>query len=104
MDSKGRFTKGDPRVGRKPGSVNLIPKTVKAMIEGALDDLGGQAWLVQQAKKHPQAFMALVSRIIPRDMAVSVTHSLEQLVNDSREPIEHQPVKRIEEHGEHRAQ
>jgi hypothetical protein len=38
---------------------------VRAMITGALRDLGGQRWLTAQAKKHPIAFMNLIGRCLP---------------------------------------
>jgi hypothetical protein len=39
--------------------------SIRALIEGALDDLGGQAWLVKQANRYPQKFMELVARVMP---------------------------------------
>lgn len=85
MDSKGRFTKGDKRAGRRTGSQNKVTKAVKEMIEGALHDLGGQAWLVKAAKKNPGAFMSLLAKILPKDIKVEgeVKHTLEQLVTQS---------------------
>jgi hypothetical protein len=38
---------------------------VRAMITGALYDLGGKAWLTRQAKSHPIAFMNLIGRCLP---------------------------------------
>jgi hypothetical protein len=52
-------------MGRKPGVPNKITTDLKEMILGALNESGGQAYLVKQAAKNPVAFMALVARIIP---------------------------------------
>lgn len=35
------------------------------MILGALSDVGGQAYLARQAEKHPQAFLALLGKVLP---------------------------------------
>lgn len=79
----GRGSKpGERRGGRGKGTPNKTTTAIKEMIEGALSDLGGQKWLVGAAKENPAAFMALVGRLIPRDLNVSgeVKHTLEQLI------------------------
>ncbi|MBW9250228.1 MAG: hypothetical protein GJU72_14485 [Acidithiobacillus ferriphilus] len=65
-----------PGPGRPKGSPNKITGNVKSMILGALDDLGGQAWLVEQAKADPRAFMSLLGRILPSEISLDahVTH------------------------------
>ena len=65
-----------PGPGRPVGSPNKITSNVKSMILGALDDLGGQAWLVEQAKADPRAFMSLLGRILPSEISLDahVTH------------------------------
>jgi hypothetical protein len=59
----GNFKPGNP--GRKAGTPNKLTSTVKMLVMGALEAKGGQAWLEKQMEKHPVAFMALLSRIIP---------------------------------------
>ena len=39
------------------------------MILGALSDVGGRAYLAQQAQKNPTAFMGLVGKILPTSIA-----------------------------------
>ena len=39
------------------------------MIVGALNDVGGRAYLARQAEKNPNAFMALVGRVLPLNIA-----------------------------------
>ncbi len=38
---------------------------LKAMITGALEDVGGQAYLARQAEKSPAAFIALLGKVLP---------------------------------------
>ncbi|MBU2836868.1 hypothetical protein HF673_14120 [Acidithiobacillus thiooxidans] len=66
-----------PGPGRPKGSPNKITGNVKSMILGALDDLGGRIWLVEQAKADPRAFMSLLGRILPSEISVDahVTHA-----------------------------
>lgn len=35
------------------------------MILGALDDNGGQAYLAEQARSNPTAFMGLIGKVLP---------------------------------------
>ena len=57
--------------GRPKGAVNKLSKTLKDMILGALDDAGGQAYLVEQARANPSAFLSLVGRFVPRETALT---------------------------------
>ncbi len=41
------------------------------MIEKALRDAGGAEYLREQARESPAAFMALVGKLIPKDLTVS---------------------------------
>lgn len=56
--------------GRKAGVPNRVTANVKQMILGALDDLGGQQWLVESAKQDPKAFMSLLARILPSEISM----------------------------------
>lgn len=51
--------------GRPKGTQNKITADVKAMILGALNDAGGQAYLLAQAHENPKAFLTLVGRVLP---------------------------------------
>ena len=76
--------KGNPKTGgRKKGVTNKVNAEVKELIRGALDDVGGQAYLVEQAKANPIAFMALIGKILPKDINAKIegTISLE-MVNE----------------------
>jgi hypothetical protein len=56
--------------GRKAGVPNKVTGDVKAMILGALEQAGGQAYLADQAEQNPGAFMALVGKVLPKDLKV----------------------------------
>jgi hypothetical protein len=56
--------------GRKAGVPNKVTGDVKAMILGALEQAGGQQYLADQAEQNPGAFMALVGKVLPKDLKV----------------------------------
>ena len=59
------MAKGRKTGGRGAGTRNKITTALKDVILGALSDAGGQAWLVEQTRKNPVAFMALIGRVLP---------------------------------------
>jgi hypothetical protein len=60
--------KKKPRGASRKGIPNKTTKAIKDMIEGALQDVGGQAYLAQQARENPAAFMGLLGKILPKDV------------------------------------
>lgn len=62
-----KYAKGH---GRPKGTPNKVTTQVKEMILAALDDAGGQKYLAKQAEKNAPAFMALLAKILPRDVVV----------------------------------
>ncbi len=56
---------GERRGGRKKGTPNHTTTTLKDMILAALAEVGGQAYLAEQASKNANAFMTLVGRVLP---------------------------------------
>ena len=70
--------RGNAGKGRPVGAKNKVTRQLKEMILGALDDAGGQAYLAAQAHDNPQAFMALLGRVLPTTLA-----------GDSNNPIRH---------------
>lgn len=65
---------GKPGPGRPPGSKNKLNATVKMMVLGALEKLGGERWLVKQAKDHPQAFMQMLQKVMPTQVVGDVSY------------------------------
>jgi hypothetical protein len=57
--------------GRPKGSRNKMMRALKDMILQALDDVGGQAYLVEQAHKNPAAFLTLLGKVLPLQVAGS---------------------------------
>lgn len=80
MAGKGGRTKTSGQ-GRPKGTPNNITRDIKAMIEGALEDAGGRAYLAKQANENPAAFMGLVGKILPREVKaeVAATHVIQRL-------------------------
>jgi hypothetical protein len=68
----GRKTGG----GSRKGSPNKVTKALKDMILGALDDAGGQKYLSAQAKANPSAFLTLVGKVLPMQVAGDPDHPL----------------------------
>jgi hypothetical protein len=63
------------KLGRPTGVPNKVTKAVKDMILGALEDVGGQDYLAEQAHENPSAFMSLVGKIIPNEVNAKVENS-----------------------------
>lgn len=62
----GGRTKGAPKTGgRQKGTPNKITRALKDMILEALHEEGGVAYLREQAREQPAAFMALVGKVLP---------------------------------------
>ena len=66
------MAKGIKTGGRQKGATNKTTAELKEMILGALSEVGGQAYLVQQALDNPNAFMTLVGKVVPRDLNEAV--------------------------------
>lgn len=63
------FQKGHKRVGgKKKGSQHKHTKELKDMIRNALDKMGGEKYLMKQAKDNPNAFLTLVGKTLPLDV------------------------------------
>lgn len=57
-----------PGAGRPKGSPNKVNGDIRAMISGALHDVGGRDYLAEQARSNPQSFMALVGKTVPKEL------------------------------------
>lgn len=75
--------------GRPKGVPNKLNGDIKAMILGALQDVGGQQYLAQQAYENPVAFMGLVAKVLPLQLQGSGPDgALELIVTGVRRAIE----------------
>jgi len=57
--------------GRRPGSRNKFTTEVRAAILDAFVQLGGSSWLVRVANENPAAFCAMLSKLLPHELATS---------------------------------
>ena len=63
------MAKGVKTGGRTKGTPNKTTKALKEMILGALDQAGGESYLLQQARENPNAFLTLVGKVLPTTLA-----------------------------------
>ncbi len=70
--------------GRPPGSLDKGNALIREMVVSALDDAGGVEYLVRQANEKPAAFLALLGKVLPVQIAgdptapVKISFSWEQ--------------------------
>jgi hypothetical protein len=64
-------SRGNAGKGRPKGVPNKATATAKQMLQGVIDELG-HAWLLREAKKHPTAFFALISKLVPTAIEAEV--------------------------------
>ena len=57
--------------GRKKGVPNKINADLRQMILDSLEDAGGKDYLRKQAIENPSAYLALVGKVIPKEMAIT---------------------------------
>lgn len=55
--------------GRPKGVPNKNTTALKDMILGALEDAGGVEYLARQAKENPGAFLTLLGKVLPLQVA-----------------------------------
>lgn len=61
-----------PGPGRPVGSKNQYTKDIRNMILASLDKLGGLEYLVTQGKENPGPYLALVGKVLPKEIAATV--------------------------------
>lgn len=91
MANAGSFRKGEKRPNQGKRGPCKVTTDVKAMILKALNDAGGDAYLLERAKdpKTASAFMALVGRVLPKEIKadVAATHVIGNLTEDQQRAI-----------------
>jgi hypothetical protein len=73
--------KGKAGPGRPKGLPNKQTAAIKDMIIGALDRAGGVDYLVEQSEKNPTAFMGLVGKVLPMQLAGADGGELKIIIN-----------------------
>ena len=56
----------------------------KAAIEEAFGEVGGAAWLVEQAKEKPEVFAGLLGKIIPKEVTVNLNANLAAMSEEEK--------------------
>jgi hypothetical protein len=84
--------KGSPKTGgRKPGSQNRVQSDIRAMVVGALNELGGVAYLVRCANdpKTASSFVTLIGKCLPKEIKadVAATHVIGSLSPEHQKAI-----------------
>ena len=64
-------TQSLPR-GRPPGARNKVTMELREMVRASLDEVGGVAYLVRQARANPGAYLALLGKVLPKEIAATV--------------------------------
>jgi hypothetical protein len=88
MAGQGRLKTG----GRQKGTLNKTSALLKDAVLQATDTAGGEAGLVGylalQARENPVAFMGLLGKLIPSQIAADVTQSVATVTADIMTPEE----------------
>ena len=84
---------GAPKTGgREKGTPNKVTKQLKELILGALDGVGGQAYLERQAEENPGPFLTLLGKVLPTtlsgdaDNPLKVYQQVAYVIVDPKEP------------------
>lgn len=73
--------KGTPKTGgRAKGTPNKTTGQVKDMVLTALGNVGGVKYLERQANENPTAFMTLVGKVIPLQVAGDPENPIKSVV------------------------
>ena len=85
--------KGNPKTGgRQKGTLNKTSALLKDAVLEAADSAGGKAGLVGylalQAKENPVAFMGLLGKLVPSQIAAEVTQSVATVTDEMMTPEE----------------
>lgn len=79
--------------GRKKGTPNKVTGELRSMILGAVDSYerkdeqgkviarGGRAFFEDQRDEHPEAFMILVGKCVPKEIKAEITSMLRVQLN-----------------------
>jgi hypothetical protein len=58
--------------GRKSGQCNGDISKIRQLVVMALDEAGGVKYLTAQAKENPAAFLALLGKVIPKEIDAKI--------------------------------
>jgi hypothetical protein len=84
---RGENFRGRKIGGRQKGTPNKVTATLKEMILGALDQVGGESYLVEQSEINPNAFIALLGRLVPSEIKASLASPPQSFVKIDLEAL-----------------
>lgn len=70
-----RHGRRTPGSGRKPGTPNKITQSIREAVREAFERRGGVEGLLAWADTNPDAFYALVAKLIPSEVVATHHHS-----------------------------
>jgi hypothetical protein len=88
-----------PGPGRPRGLQNKITVELKQMIEGALEEVGGQKYLVSLARKRPEVFCQLLVRLLPKAVELGFNGSLDVNLYQERLETARRKAAEAKSHG-----
>lgn len=74
-----------------------LMERVRQMVMETLEEVGGKEYLLFHARNNPKLFLPLLAKVLPKDVNVTTTVTLEALVARSRVLEAGLDVKRLEE-------
>lgn len=72
-------------MARPVGSKNTKANELKNAVIASFDRVGGIAYLEEQARANPTAYMALIGKIMPREVEMEIKRSLLEEVVDEQD-------------------
>lgn len=78
------MAKGQKTGGRKSGTPNKLTSDVREAIQGAFVKAGGETYLLRVAEDDPRTFCKLLGMTLPKDVNLTATVSLEDLIREAR--------------------
>ena len=75
--------------GRSAGTPNKITSDIREMVLGALEDVGGRAYLAAKAENNPGPFLALVGKCLPKEIKaeIAATHVIQRMPLDQLQGV-----------------
>ena len=78
---KGRKKTG----GRKKGTPNKVPSSVKKAIMDAFNTVGGEEYLVKVAEQDHKTFCSLLGRVLPKESSINISSDLDLMTTEELE-------------------
>jgi hypothetical protein len=80
--------RGNAGKGRPAGSENKLTRTIKEAIEASFEKVGGADYLAKMAMQEPVAYMTLLGKVLPTQVAVKTKEPLSVTFNVVQSGVE----------------